>query len=1094
MTTTTNQPKGTFSVIVVLIIMLSAGLVRAQSSYIEDFSDNQYENTGASDVDWNTDDGELKLFPYVPELVGSAGSFNDPTQVVVAGDYAYVTDGTSGVQIVDISDRTNPQLVRLVDTPGIAAEVQVVGNLAYVGDSTAGLTIIDISDPLTATVLRTYSTPDRARGLHVVGDIIYVADGSSLLTADVSDPMSVTPLGLLPISGTVRDVRVSGNIALIAADSGGVVVVDVTDPANPIQLTVIPLNYAYGVDIAGDYGYVSNLHDGIAVIDFSDPNTAFAAGQVNTPGTAIRLMVSGSRAYLADAFFGLRVIDITDPTNPVLDDMFRTVGNDAAGVFIDGQYAYVMDRASGMEIVRIADRVAPTGVGGAFPGASILGLSVSGDWAFFRSSSSEFTAVNISDPTAPAETGVLPIPFIWSTCIDGNYAYVGTADGDLNVVDVTDKTDMAIVGSLFLGSMLEEVVVRDNFAFVAGNTSGVYVVDISNPALPEQVGSVPTTGSAAGLCVSGNVAYVAVLSGSLALFDISDPANINLIDSFATGGQPNDVIVSGDRAFVSAGSAGLIVVDVSDPAAMNLAGSTLTTGWVAHTQLAGDLAYISDWDGGLKVYNISNPANISYVDAYQDVTNIREFALDGAYGFAATEGYGLQAVQVLQHDWDMSRRWGVSLTFQSLPKPPVRGRIIPTQVGDVEWEIATSAGAYIEAPVDGSWVDFGFPGTNMWWLSNHNWAPGTNSAVSQIEFQWLYSDGSIAAVTDIADDQGGWLQLDVTRSGHDFDTEYLTLVTGYQVYRRVDDPVFAAQVEHDGQPLAGMKINNGVLAAHGDEALRTLDGRQFLLSSAKAGGTYPAGTWELLGFHAATQQPTYSIAVPTRADSTASGPGWTSFFVTTHTTDPQEWFASEPDSGYSVDNIAPGVPSGITAAYQPNAVDLDWDDAPESDFQFYRVYRGSSEAFIPGPSNLIRETASSQWSDPTANPWSFHYKITTLDHAGNESDVGSVGTVSDVPGSGDGIRFGLQNAVPNPFNPATMIHYSIAKPGMVELVVYDLSGRAVRTLISQSQASGTHQVQWNGQNDAGQAVASGVYLYQLRSGRQIERKRMVLLK
>ncbi len=1091
MTTTTNQPK---SIILVLLIMLSAGLGQAQSSYIEDFSDNQYENDGASEVDWNTDDGELKLYPYVPKLVGSAGGFNDPTQSDVAGDYAYVTDGTRGIQIVDISDRANPVLVRLVDTPGVAASVQVVGDLAYVGDSTAGLTIIDISNPLAAVVLITKNTPDRARGVHIVGDIAYVADGNSLLTADVSDPMSVTPLGSLPITGIARDVRVSGNIALIAADSGGVVVVDVTDPANPIQLTIVPLNYAYGVDIDGNYGYVSNLHDGIAVIDFSDPNTAYVAGQVNTPGTAIRLMVSGNRAYLADSLLGLRVIDITDPTNPVLDDMFRTTGNDAAGVFVDGQYAYVMDRSSGMEIVRIADRVVATGLAESAPGASVNGVTISGDWAFFGSSQSGFMVVDIIDPTSPEVAAMLPIPFVTNTCIDGNYAYVGTSGGDLVVVDVTDKTDPGTVGNVDLGSTIEEIVVRGDFAFVAGNTGGVYVVDISDPTQPMQVGSAPTAGSAVGMYINGNIAYVAVLSGSLALFDISDPASINLIDSFAVGGPANDVTVSGDRAFVSAGTAGLVVVDVSDPAAMTLAGSKLTNGWVAHTQVTGDLAYVSDWTGGLKVLDVGNLANISTVDTYMEAGSVREFASDGAYGFLCTENQGLQVVQILQHDWDLSRRWGVSLSFLSLPKAPVSGRIIPTQVGDVVWEIATSAGGYLEAPIDGSWIEFVFPDTNMWWLSNHSWVQGTNSAVSQIEFQWLYADGSIAAATDIAADQGGWLQLDITRSGHDFAEEYLTMITGYQIYRRVDNQVFAARIEQDGQPLAGKEINDAVVAAHGDEALRTLDGRQYLLSSAKASGTYPAGTWELLGFHAATQQPTYSIAVPTSVDSTASDSGWTSFFVTTHTTNPLVWFASEPDSGYSVDNIAPGVPSGIMAAYQPTAVDLDWDDAPESDFQFYRVYRGSSSAFIPDPSNLISETASSQWSDAIADPWSFHYKITTLDHAGNESAVGSVDAVSDVPGSGDGLRFSLKNAVPNPFNPATMIHYSIAKPGMVELVVYDLSGHAVRTLISQTQESGAHQVQWNGQNNGGQAVASGIYLYQLRSGGQIEQKRMVLLK
>jgi hypothetical protein len=86
------------------------------------------------------------------------------------------------------------------------------------------------------------------------------------------------------------------------------------------------------------------------------------------------------------------------------------------------------------------------------------------------------------------------------------------------------------------------------------------------------------------------------------------------------------------------------------------------------------------------------------------------------------------------------------------------------------------------------------------------------------------------------------------------------------------------------------------------------------------------------------------------------------------------------------------------------------------------------------------------------------------------------------------------SSYPNPFNPRTTISYSIPKAGYVELAVYDLAGRHVRTLVKEHVAMGEHHVRWNGEDSTGSQVASGVYLYQLRAGGFVETKRMVLLK
>ncbi len=90
-------------------------------------------------------------------------------------------------------------------------------------------------------------------------------------------------------------------------------------------------------------------------------------------------------------------------------------------------------------------------------------------------------------------------------------------------------------------------------------------------------------------------------------------------------------------------------------------------------------------------------------------------------------------------------------------------------------------------------------------------------------------------------------------------------------------------------------------------------------------------------------------------------------------------------------------------------------------------------------------------------------------------------------------EFALQANYPNPFNPTTTISYSLGKTEHVTLEVYDLLGHKIATLVYGVRSAGEHHVQWNGTDDAGLAVASGVYFYRLASQSRVETRKMMLL-
>jgi len=90
--------------------------------------------------------------------------------------------------------------------------------------------------------------------------------------------------------------------------------------------------------------------------------------------------------------------------------------------------------------------------------------------------------------------------------------------------------------------------------------------------------------------------------------------------------------------------------------------------------------------------------------------------------------------------------------------------------------------------------------------------------------------------------------------------------------------------------------------------------------------------------------------------------------------------------------------------------------------------------------------------------------------------------------------YALADNYPNPFNPQTTIAFDLPESENVRLMVYDIKGRMIKELVSMPMEAGSHTVIWNGTDQSGRRVASGVYFYQINAGPLQQAKRMMLLK
>ncbi|MEB3279248.1 MAG: DUF4347 domain-containing protein, partial [Lyngbya sp.] len=292
------------------------------------------------------------------------GNFDTPGSaraVFIEGNLAFVADDGSGLQIIDISDRTRPTPRGGVDTPGSAKDIAVAGNYAYIADDTRGLTVVNISNPASPSVITSVrggrtNTANIANGISLQGDYAYISDDTNgLVIFDITNPTAPVKKANIATGGEALDVAVQGNYAYVADGSGNsaLTIFNISNPNNPTEVKKMRTGgNARGITVVNNYAYVANGTSGLAVIDISNPNDPKGVGSFNTPGNARGVSVAGNFAYVADEAGGLHVINISDPTAPTLEYSFDTPGA-ALGVSVVDNLVYVADGNKGLQVLNL---------------------------------------------------------------------------------------------------------------------------------------------------------------------------------------------------------------------------------------------------------------------------------------------------------------------------------------------------------------------------------------------------------------------------------------------------------------------------------------------------------------------------------------------------------------------------------------------------------------------------------------------------------------------------------------------------------------------------------------------------------------------
>jgi hypothetical protein len=1047
----------------VLLVLLVASAAALADSFVEDFTTLDYCNTWLTTAWWDTASGEVKLLPFEIALVGSCLTAGTPEDVEISGDYAYVVAGSDGLHAVDISDPTSPWVAGGYDTPGYAFSVAIVGDYAYVADYTSGLQVVDIADPASPALAATYDTPGYAYGVAISGDHAFVADyASGLRVVDISDPTNPTYAGTYNTTGYSYDVEIAGDYAYVADYSSGLQVIDISDPANPtLAGTYNTTGYSYAVDISGDYAYIADYGSGLQVIDISDPTSPALAGSYDTAGYSYDVEISGDRAHVADHTWGLQVIDISDPTDPTLTDSQDFPGI-AKGLAITGDYAYVADYSSGLRVIDTAKHLPiPASAGTYNPPGSAYDVAISGDRAYVASDMQGLQVIDISDPENPALAGACDTPGnAMRLAISGNYAFVADYDSGLQVIDISDPTNPTLAGACDTLGNAYSIAVSGDYAYVGDLLLGdVNVVDISDPENPALAATLTGYSAKIGLAVSGDYLLAAYgLPGGLTVIDIADPTNPQPAGDCALANLAQGVAVSGDYAYVATQTSGLRVIDISDPMNPTEVGNCSTPGWAMGVTVLGDRAYVANYLSGLQVIDITDPTNPDVTGGCDTPGFAYGVAISGDYAYVADHSSGLRVQEVFQRLYDSQSNFVRSEVVFHADEPICAARLSAAYSDSIHWDLSADGSAWTEFRPGASYKAFTDPGTDLKWRSYHYYyGGGVNPTCTNLEIEWLYESPAMASVTDIPNDQGRQVSLSWTRSGYDL-IGSITTITEYALYRRID---YDASAPPD----------------HGEQARMVTDA-QYVNGEPGSRPLYPPGDWHFITTVPACAEHEYAIVVPTLGDSTiAEGICYTTFFVRALTGTPGVHFDSDPDSGYSIDNLAPAAPLNVEMT---SPTDLAWEECPEEDFDYFTVY-GSAAPELDETATFIGYTIGIAM-DVTGDQYDY-YHVTATDFAGNEGEGSSVGNAYA------GIRdtkelptvFALERNQPNPFDAGTLIKFDVPNLGVLSIKIYDAEGRLVKIVAQGTVSPGRHATTWAGDDQGGNPASPGIYFIKMEA-------------
>lgn len=732
---------------------------------------------------------------------------------------------------------------------------------------------------------------------------------------------------------------------------------------------------------------------------------------------------------------------------------------------------------------------------------------------------------NIDTPTEPRMTGFIPGPDSnWREMkVYQKYCYVGTeaSGAGMQIIDLTNPEAPSLATTYFGSGLftIHSVTCDTTNArlYLNGTNGGMRILSLANPLAPVQIGLYPTP-YVHDCYVRGDTVYAACIqSGKMIILDASNPADLDTITMFTTERvNPHNAwpSVDGGYLFVTDETTGgrvtsWDITQIADP--IQIDGFTADPNGDAHNvHVRGNLAYVAHYTSGLQILDVSAPDNMTRVGYYDTYPNPGGL-FNGAWGVFNYFPSGTIVVSDIESGMFLieyvpnasTLRGQVADAQSGLPLGSAEVRVLASGESDStdasgNYTIVHEAGTYaVRARAfgydsltvtrtlvagDTLLLDFDLarlPADTLSGTFRYTQGAGIANAIVRVRGTPL---------ADTTDGGGAYAFPQVPEGTYTVALDSWTCVPESATTAVLADP-----------PNTTVSfLFDGVTVAHNFE------------DTSAAGWAVNVGGGDnaTLGFW-------------TRVDPIGSGGGNVQP-ENDHTRDPLTkcWVTGQGTVGGDVNQQ--DVDAGRTSLYSPI---MNLASIPSPTIEYFRWWYSSSttdfwQVQISSNGGLNWVTADSAatsqafWkqvrlrvSDYVVPTTQVRVRFIATDAAGGTTveaalddfrvwgndPVGIAGPpIGPSSGSAGAPAFALSPGSPNPFAGATTIRFSIPAASHARLAVFAPDGRRVTTLVDGAIAAGPHALAWDGRDNAGRAVASGVYFVRLEAGARTAIQKAIL--
>ncbi|MEE9574358.1 MAG: hypothetical protein V3W20_14985 [Candidatus Neomarinimicrobiota bacterium] len=271
--------------------------------------------------------------------------------------------------------------------------------------------------------------------------------------------------------GAVREILIENNLAYLADDYGGVVIVDITNPQSPIKIGEFNEGgRTYGLCFSDDLLFVANYDLGLQILDVTDPTQPTILGTFYDGGNATSVAVRGNRAYLADWEDGFEIVDISNPETPteIAQGEENPLYSDYYKIQILDDEAYLLS-PDGLAIYSISEDTLGELLG-SYLGYGSRDIVVKNDVVYL--SKGRIYLIDVSNPEDPILVSN-SLSYHDYLFLEGDVLYASTISDEIHLFNITNPNQLNRTGYLALDEDINDLIYENGVLYISHFSRGV---------------------------------------------------------------------------------------------------------------------------------------------------------------------------------------------------------------------------------------------------------------------------------------------------------------------------------------------------------------------------------------------------------------------------------------------------------------------------------------------------------------------------------------------------------------------------------------------------------------------------------------------